>query len=127
MKKYTPRDSNNVPAILGNNNGETVPLSVSPDGELLTKSIITNPTKYQLVDVLNIDFSIPRNKELFQIEFDSIAIANLNGSFFMHINNKQMTIKKCLSMLVSSNNISISNDQQTGSAEIWLFKIKEVI
>lgn len=124
--KITPTDGYGRAAILGNNNGTATPIKVATNGSLFTVN-----KKYELVKALKLDLSISRDKELYQVSFDSFAIPNLDGEIDIYIDSpnedKKLEINSCLSIDISANKIYISNKAQEAFADMWFFKIKEVI
>jgi hypothetical protein len=128
---FAPKDGYGVPAMLGVYNGHVVPVKVDENGKIyiVGSTSAVAYERYELLQVLTIDLSTQRDKELVHIAFDSFAVGNVNGSFSIYLDmqeeNKKITIDKCLSMNVSASSIYISNAVQTGNAELWFFKIKE--
>ena len=128
----TPRDSYGTPTMLGNYEGKAVPLKVDEDGKLIVSGVTITAesgNKYEFVQSVSLDLSLVRNKELLQVSFDTMAVANIDGEISIYIgestDTKKITVNKCMSMDVTAEAIYISNEVQQGTAEIWFLKLKE--
>jgi len=133
----TPKDAYGTPVMLGNYAGKAIPLKVDEQGKLIVAGINLSETslsvrsgnKYEFVQSVSLDLSVSRNKEVLEVSFDTMAVANIDGEILVYIgestDKKKITINKCMSMDVSTEAIYISNKAQEGTAEIWFLKLKE--
>lgn len=121
-----PTDGYGRATILGNNNGTAIPIRVTSTGDIHIEN-----KRYKLVKTIKLDLSISRDKELYEVSFDTFSIANLGGDIDIYVDtpdeDKKLEINSCLSIDISANKIYISNKPQEAFADLWFFKIKEVI
>lgn len=131
------RDSYGVPGLLGHGPNGVIPIKATEDGRLCvqvegnlsngsssTPPLVAPEYNYHLVKTIQLDLETTRNQELVSVDFDCLAVGNIQGHLTLTINGFDLTINKCLSMDLTATNVLVSNVEQEGVCELWFFKKK---
>lgn len=120
----TSRDDYGIPAVLGNSkSAKAIPIKSTDSGSLFTTD------NKVLIEVVKLDMQTERNKMIIldNKNYNEITVNIVDNEFiinFLDSDNSiyDMTITRPVSINLSGNKIWITNTQQQGNIEIWIWR-----